>query len=309
MDAQIALTVVRSDFEGIARMLCDSVNSIHTRRAYGRALVDFLTWYDTAGRPPLNKMVVQAHIRDLKDRGQGAAGINQRISAIRKLIKEAADNGLIDSGIAAGILRVEGVRKEGKRLGCWLSKADAQRLINSPDITTLKGLRDRALMAVMVGCGLRRSEVSSLTFCHIQQREARWVIVDLIGKRNKTRSVPMPSFTKAAIDAWSTAAGLSSSGYVFRPINKGGRLAGDHLTPQSIFETVKLYADALNLSIAPHDLRRTFAKLARKGGADLKQIQLTLGHASIKTTEIYLGEEQNLTDAPCDRLGLSLAGD
>lgn len=303
----------QSIFELMARVVCDSVNSEHTRRAYHRALVDFLKWHEENNRPGLNKMVIQAYISELKQRGQGAAGINQRLAAIRKLVKEAADNGLIDESLVSGILRIEGIRKEGKRLGNWLKRDDAQKLINSPDNTTLKGIRDRALLAVLAGCGLRRSEVTGLTFGHIQQREGRWVIVDLVGKRNKTRSVPMPSWTKSALDAWTMAAGFTlasltphSTAFIFRPINKGGRLAGDRMTSQSIFEIVKLYADPLGLQIAPHDLRRTFAKLARKGGADLKQIQLTLGHASIKTTEIYLGEEQNLTDAPCDRLGLTL---
>jgi integrase/recombinase XerD len=97
-------------------------------------------------------------------------------------------------------------------------------------------------------------------------------------------------------------------GRVFRPVNKGDNLVGDSMTAQSIFETVKKYAAEIGLKeIAPHDLRRTFAKLAHKGRAALEQIQLSLGHASIQTTERYLGVRQDLTDAPCDRLGLKLA--
>ena len=80
------------------------------------------------------------------------------------------------------------------------------------------------------------------------------------------------------------------------------------MAAQSIFETVKQYAANIGLpNIAPHDLRRTFAKLAHRGRAALEQIQLSLGHASIQTTERYLGIRQDLTDAPCDRLGLKLA--
>ncbi len=80
------------------------------------------------------------------------------------------------------------------------------------------------------------------------------------------------------------------------------------MTAQSVFETVKMYAERIGMkSIAPHDLRRTFAKLAHKGRAALEQIQLSLGHASIQTTERYLGVQQDLTDAPCDHLGLKLA--
>lgn len=120
------------------------------------------------------------------------------------------------------------------------------------------------------------------------------------------RSVPMPSWSKQAIDQYATAATLSD-GIVFRPINKGGRLTRDRMTEQAIYNVVVYYANQVSVGkIAPHDLRRTFAKLAHKGGSGLDQIQLSLGHGSIQTTERYLGVEQDLTDAPCDHLGLRL---
>jgi len=116
----------------------------------------------------------------------------------------------------------------------------------------------------------------------------------------------MPNWTKQAIDEYSSATGLTE-GLLFRPINKAGRITGERLTEQAIYNMVSEYAKALGLGdIAPHDLRRTFAKLAHKGGSALDQIQLSLGHASIQTTEGYLGIEQDLTDAPCDHLGLRL---
>ena len=82
---------------------------------------------------------------------------------------------------------------------------------------------------------------------------------------------------------------------------------GAGLSTQAIADVVIAYAEPLGIEVAPHDCRRTFAKLALKGGARLEQIQLSLGHASIRTTERYLGVEQDLTDAPCDRLGLRLS--
>jgi integrase len=230
------------------------------------------------------------------------------MSAIRRLAAEAADNGLMVPELAAGIGRVKGVKSEGIRTGNWLTVHQAEKLINAPDLETLKGKRDRALMAVLIGCGLRREETALLTMEHVQQRDARWVVVDMKGKGGRIRTVPMPSWTKVALDEWIVAAGFSA-GRVFRPVNKGDRLCGDSMTAQSIFETVKKYAAEIGLKeIAPHDLRRTFAKLAHKGRAALEQIQLSLGHASIQTTERYLGVRQDLTDAPCDRLGLKLSG-
>jgi integrase len=242
----------------------------------------------------------------LRESGLSAATINQRLSAIRKLAVEASDNGAIDAQIANGIRAVKGIRQEGTRTGNWLAKQQAQQLLNAPNTSTLKGLRDRAILALLLGCGLRRAEAANLTFEHIQQRDGRWVLVDLLGKRNKLRSVPMPAWTKGAIDEYA-ANGSLNEGKVFRPINKGGRVTGERMTEQAIYNVVLYYADKLNVGkIAPHDLRRTFAKLAHKGGSGLDQIQLSLGHGSIQTTERYLGVEQDLTDAPCDHLGLRL---
>lgn len=86
-------------------------------------------------------------------------------------------------------------------------------------------------------------------------------------------------------------------------MNKGGKITGDRVSSQLVY---RVLAENAGEDIAAHDLRRTFAKLAHKGGAPVEQIQLTLGHASLKTTERYLGIEQDLIDAPCDRLGLRL---
>ena len=87
-------------------------------------------------------------------------------------------------------------------------------------------------------------------------------------------------------------------------VNKGNRITGQGMSALSIYDVVDAYGNESGASIAQHDVRRTFAKLAHKGGAPLEQIQIALGHASIQTTERYLGVEQDLTDAPCDHLGI-----
>jgi integrase len=284
------------------QIVLDSLSSPHSRRAYERHLREFLVW---KGSGAINKALVQSYAAELRETGASSANINQKLSAIRKLATEAADNGFLEQHLANSIKAIKGARQEGTRTGNWLSREQAMKLLGKPDISTLKGLRDRALFAVLIGCGLRRAEAANLTFAHIQQREGRWVLVDLIGKRNKIRSVPMPNWSKAAIDDYASQAGLVS-GFVFRPINKGGRMTGERITEAAIYNIVVEYAGALGFAFAPHDLRRSFAKLAYKGGSGLDQIQLSLGHGSIQTTERYLGVEQDLTDAPCDRLGLRL---
>ena len=96
------------------------------------------------------------------------------------------------------------------------------------------------------------------------------------------------------MDLWTEAAGISN-GLVFRSVNKGGRITGERMTTRAVFEVVQIFGSKLGVpNLAPHDLRRTFAKLAHKGRAALEQIQLSLGHASITTTERYLGVSRAL---------------
>ena len=301
--------LVPDSFFPIIQMVLDSVTSPQSKRAYSKALTDFLQWYsDTQPEGGLCKATVQQYRALLVDAGLSASTVNLRLTAIRKLATEAGDNGLMPFAIAQGIAHVPNVKQEGIRTGNWLTLQQAENLLSLPDASTLRGKRDRALLAVLIGCGLRREEASNLKLEHIQLRDARWVIVDLVGKGNRVRSVPMPSWCKAAIDDWTMEFDHPPLNHVFRPIMKG--MGGystqqESMSPQSIFMIVKRLAEQAGLgSISPHDLRRTFAKLAHKGRAQLEQIQLSLGHASIQTTERYLGVEQDLTDAPCDHLGI-----
>lgn len=304
----VSLTVSQIDSaeQAAIQIVLDTLPSEHSRRAYERALREFFQWRRNLGSPVLSKALVQRYAADLREKGLSSSAINQQLSAIRKLVSEAADNGGLDQQTAITIKNIKGARNEGRRMGNWLSREAAQAWVNAPDISTLKGVRDRALLAVLLGCGLRRAEAAALTFKHLQQREGRWVIVDLFGKRDKVRSVPVPAWMKAAIDDWSSQSGMTE-GIIFRAVNKGGNVMGEGISPQAIRNIVAEYSLKLAANgIAPHDLRRTFAKLSYKGGAKLDQIQLSLGHESISTTEKYLGVEQDLHDAPCDHLGLKL---
>ena len=121
----------------------------------------------------------------LEARGLGAVSINVRITAVRKLAVEAADNGLLAPELASGITRVKGVASKGVRLGNWLTVKQAQTLLNTPDASTTKGLRDRAILAVLLGCGLRRSEVRG---AYVRARPAAGRAVVHRGSRRKARA-------------------------------------------------------------------------------------------------------------------------
>jgi site-specific recombinase XerD len=292
---------VPNPMEQVKELVLDAVSSPLTKLMYAHAIGEFFAWWEDQGRPAFTRATVQKYRAHLEARGLAPASINQRLSALRKLAKEATYNGLLEPTAAQGIRDVRGAKVQGTRTGNWLTKTQAEKLINSPDTTTLKGRRDRALLAVLIGCGLRREEVAQLQLSDVQQREGRWVLVDLRGKHGRVRSIPMPSWTKAAIDQWTASAEITD-GALFRGVNKGDRLTGDSLTSQGVWRCVEKYSD-----VAPHDLRRTYAKLAHKGGAKLDQIQLSLGHASLTTTERYLGVHQDLHDAPCDYIKLDLS--
>jgi site-specific recombinase XerC len=199
---ELVLANRAGDWHRLKALVLDSVSSPITRRVYNLGLDEFIAWYGLEPRLGFTKATVSAWRVTLEARGLGSVSINVRITAVRKLAVEAADNGLLAPELAAGIARVKGAKSKGVRVGNWLSIRQAQALLNAPDISTKKGLRDRAMLAVLLGCGLRRSEVAALTLRHIQQRDSRWCIVDLIGKQGRVRTVPMPTWVKGAIDSW-----------------------------------------------------------------------------------------------------------
>src|SRR5271163_2843441 len=303
----IVLAQKASDWNRLKALVLDSVSSPITKRVYNLGLDEFFAWFGQEPRPGFTKATVSAWRVALEARGLGSISINVRITAVRKLAVEAADNGLLAPELAAGIARVKSAKAIGVRTGNWLSLKQAQALLNAPDITTTKGLRDRAIIAVLLGCGLRRSEVAALTMKHIQQRDGRWCIIDLRGKHGRVRTVPMPVWVKVAIDAWSDSATVAD-GFVFRPVNRADKALGDELSEKVVWQLLRPYATAAGMpGIAPHDCRRTAAKLCRAAGGELEQIQMLLGHASVQTTERYLGTKQDLVHAPNDSIRLRVA--
>ncbi len=277
-----------------------------SQRLYSACLDHFYRWYFVEPRPPFGKTVVQQYRTALEHQGYASSTVAIHIASLRKLAEEAADNGLLDRQLAAGVSRVRSPRRLGRRLGNWLGVDESQALICSPDTSTLKGVRDQAILSVALGCGLRRSEIAALTLGHLQVRDSRWLIADLIGKHRRIRTVPVPDWVKLSIELWLSKSGISS-GQLFRSITKGGVINGDSMTAQAVYEVIRTYGYRTGVRISPHDLRRSFAKLAHAGGAPVEQIQYALGHASVVTTELYLGLRQDLVSAPGDFIRLNVS--
>lgn len=295
------------DLEQAKAAVLASLRSPESQRSYRHAIDEFVFWYCSEPRLSFNKTVVTRYRIHLEDRQLAPGTINVRLAAVRRLAYEAADTGLLSPELAAGIRRVKGSKKLGIRLGNWLTANEARALWQIPETYTLKGKRDRAMLAVLLGCGLRRSELTDLTVDHLQRREEHWAIVDLIGKGGHIRTVPVPDWVKQALDEWLRAARVTE-GRVFRRVCRTGMAWGNEMTEKVVWHVVKQYAGQLGISkLAPHDLRRSCARLCHSAGGELEQIQFLLGHVSVQTTEKYLGCKQRFREAVNDVIGIELS--
>ena len=209
------------DLEHSKAAVLRSLGSPDSGRGYQHAIDEFVAWYCSEPRLAFNKTVVLRYRFHLEERGLAPGTINVRMAAVRRLAYGAADSGLLSPELAAGIHRVKGVRKLGSRPGNWLTAGEAAALWQVPDGQTLTGKRNRAILAILLGCGLRRRELAELTLESVQRREERWAIVDLVGKSRHIRTVPVPNWVKETLDTWLTAAGIES-GPLFRCVCRAG---------------------------------------------------------------------------------------
>ena len=272
----------------------NGLTSPASRRVYEYAIDQFIAWYCSEPRLAFNRIVVVRYRMHLEARRLAANTINQQLAAIRRLAHEAADSGLLSPELAAGISRVKGVKQLGFRSGNWLSAEQSSEVLKRAYGASLRAKRDYAMLAVLFGCGLRRSELVGLELDEVQMRQGHWAVVDLVGKGGHIRTVPIPRWVKAGLDLWIAEAGITE-GKIFRAVARTGKVWGKGISQNVVWYVVKTCCERVGLEhIAPHDLRRTCAKLCHSSGGELEQIQFLLGHASVQTTERYLGCKQNL---------------
>ena len=253
-------------------------------------------------RLAFNRTVVLRYRIHLEHRHYAPATINLRLAAVRRIAYEAADSGLLSPELAAGIRRVKGVRRLVVRLGNWLTPEQGRRLLEHSTPSTPRALRDHAMLAMLIGCGLRRAELLALTLESVQHREEHWVIADLVGKGGHVRTVPIPGWVKDAVDTWTDAVDITH-GPVFRAINKAGRVWGDDSEGA--------------LGRGPGSGRARWHREARTApppshvcglftwrAAHWIRFDFCWAEDSFETTERYLGRRQRLRCAVNDRLGI-----
>ena len=243
------------DLDQAKSAVLNSLSSADAQRGYRHAIDEFVEWYCSEPRLSFSRTVVLRYRIHLESRNLAPGTINLRLGAVRRLAYAAADCGLLSPDLAAGVRRVKGVKKIGVRLGNWLTAEQSQRLWQVPGGERLKEKRDRALLAVLLACGLRRHEAVELNFGHIQRREEHWAIVDMKGKAGHTRTIPMPGWVKNVVDQWIQAANITA-GKLFRRVHKTGKTWGETLTEKAVWHVVREYATKAGIDkLSPHDLR------------------------------------------------------
>jgi site-specific recombinase XerD len=276
-----------------------AVKSVHSKRAYATAIEEFISWNLCEGKIRITArelLTYQAHlIERTNPTGQPLAPstVNVKMAAVRSLVHSAATDEWISKQDEEQILsRVQSCAVKGRRQGHRMPLEDVIRCLRLPDRSTIQGKRDYAILAVLFSCGIRRAELCSVEVKTIGKLDGGWAFIDLVGKRQKVRSVPMEDPVKDGIDEWLAAAKITK-GRIFRAINRGGNVWGTGLSTTVIWNIVKHYAGLVGYpTFAPHDARRSCARIYYDHDAPLVQIQLLLGHDKLDTTANYINAQQ-----------------
>lgn len=275
-----------------------------TRYRYGRE-VDAL---HAAGVHPLDLRSVQRHLSELP---------SSRASFLSAVLKRHYKAGILDAKssstpdtvnqVRATVDRLEALletikpkRHTTKRKAIWLSDHDLGRLLAAPRGRFAK--RDRVAMALLLQTGMRRDEASRATFGDIHQQGDVWH-VHIVGKGSKARSVPIPAKLVDMLKRWQRATGAGDDDQILAKSQPGGGWVPG-LSPDQLMQIVRRHGKAIGKAdLAPHDLRRTCAQRWRREGVDIVTISRWLGHASVATTQRYLGDEGdngNIPELPID---------
>src|SRR5271154_6910830 len=273
-----------------------------TRRAYQNALQDFMRFAGIA-KPEEFRIVTRAHViawrDDLTRRALSATTVRHRLSALASLFEYLCDQNAVTHNPVKGVKRPVPETYEGKTPA--LGDHQARLLLDTPDVMTLKGKRDRAILATLLYHALRREELCKLTVRDARHERRGVPHLKVSGKGEKTRYVPLHGVAGDLITDYLNKAGHGSdhAGALFRPLRNsrgGGREKA--ITPDGIYKLVRKYSAALGFEIGAHALRATAATNALDHEADIAKVQKWLGHANIATTRIYDHRRTRAEDSP-----------
>jgi integrase/recombinase XerD len=274
----------------------------NTQIAYSKRLEKFYQWFYQQPEQPFT-VTLSDYVRYLIVSGLSARSVQAHLNTVKGLFRKAA---LIDPSLSAYLPQLAAVKPpktRGDYQGNRLTSPQRQSLINKPDPSSKTGRRDVCMLGLMSLCGLRESEICNLNWGHIKELDGHKVIRNLVGKHGRRRTIKLPVPLWRNLMIWAEYAGIDTSedAPVFVRMARWDSVRGGRLTVDAVYSRVKMYGASIDRpEIAPHDLRRTAAKLARKGGASIEQVQVMLGHANPQITSSYIGETLDLDDHAVD---------
>lgn len=307
-----ARRLTSAEFRGLAELPPEvtwfaNIRNANTRRAYERDVKDFSLFIGIR-QVEEYRVVGRAHViawrGDLEAKNLSPATIRRKLSALSSLFDSLCEANAVLHNPVSGVTRPNEGANEGHTPA--LSDAQARALLEAPPEGTLKGLRDRAILATLLYHGIRREELTKLRVRDVHQRQGV-THLRVQGKGGKTRFVPAAPRALRLIQTYLEAAGHldDKGGALFRPVrnNVGGGMA-KHLHPDSVLKSiVKPYAKQVGIDrdvdgVCVHAMRATAATNALLNQADIAKVQEWLGHANISTTRLYDRRNMRPEDSP-----------
>lgn len=261
--------------------------SPNTTSAYRRDLetyADFLLDRAVTDPASITRDDVVAFVAFLQASGLAPASVERKVAAVKSFHKFLVRDGVTENHPTASMP----LPKKPQRLPAVVSIEEVERLLEQPFPEGPVGLRDRAILEVLYGCGMRASEIVGLDLTDLELPDG---FVRVFGKGGKERVVPIAGAALAALQDY-----LAHARRVLKPKGRARRqdpsavfvnVRGGRLTRQTIFAIVRAYGGRVGLDLHPHTLRHSFATHMLEGGADLRALQEMLGHSDISTTQIY----------------------
>jgi integrase/recombinase XerD len=279
-----------------------NLGNASTERAYKNAIQDFIR-FTGINRPEEFRTVTRAHViawrDDLAARGLGGATVRHRLAALSSLFEYLCDKNAVTHNPVKGVKRPRSESGEGKTPA--IGDNQARDLLAAPAEDRIKDRRDRAILSTLLYHALRREELCKLKVKDFRHARRGVPHLNVSGKGDKTRYLPLHPGTNALIHDYLDAAGHGGddNGALFRPIknNRTGRLE-KAVTPDAVYKLVRTYSALLGFEIGAHALRATAATNALDHQADIAKVQEWLGHANIATTRIYDHRKTRPEDSP-----------
>jgi integrase/recombinase XerD len=279
-----------------------NIRNASTRRAYENAIKDFMR-FTGIKRPQEFRDVTRAHViawrDDLGQRTLIGTTIRHRLAALSSLFQYLCDNNAVAYNPVKGVKRPKAETDEGKTPA--LGDHQARKLLAAPVDESVKGVRDRAILATLLYHALRREELCKLRVKDFKHERRGVPHLKVSGKGEKTRYIPLHPAASGLILEYLEAAGHGTDdrGALFRPLRNNRTKRRDKaITPDGVYKLVRKYSAALGFQIGAHALRATAATNALDHEADIAKVQEWLGHANIATTRIYDHRKMRPEDSP-----------